>query len=250
MLKCTTEVREKMQKNAHCGHRERVRKQFLQSQSFDGFSDHNVLEMLLFYSIPRADTNELAHRLIDTFGSINGVFDAPYSSLCTVEGVGENTATLIKMIPALSKTYLDAKVSDMWQIKDIDDAVKYIKPKFTALNKEETIIVCLNNAGKILKTVVIGKGDLSSTEIDTRKLLNEVIVSNATQVILAHNHPGGMCLPSQADLNVTHSVAKLLGKINAKLANHIIFTDDDYFSFAQHKKHAALLLMETDEGEE
>lgn len=240
-----------MQENAHSGHRNRVRKQFLNEQSFDNFHDHNILEMLLFYSIPRADTNELAHRLIDTFGSLNGVFDAPYGALRTVEGVGEQTAVLIKMIPALTKRYLDGKVSDMKHIGTTEDAVKFIKPKFTSLNNEEIIMVCMNNTGKILNTVIIGKGGSSFTEIDTRKLLHEVIVSNASQVIIAHNHPGGICAPSKEDLDVTHTIAKLLGGINARLSNHIIFTDDDYYSFASSPKHATLLLMEGEEkGEE
>lgn len=153
------------------------------------------------------------------------------------------------MIPSLSKKYLDSKVSDINLISDMNDAVEFIRPKFTSLNTEEVIMVCMNNAGKILNTVTLGKGSLGTTELDTRKLVQEVIASNATQVIIAHNHPSGICAPSTEDLKVTNLVSSLLSKINAKLINHFIFTDNDYYSFAQSPKHAFLLLAEPEKGE-
>ena len=94
----------KENKNIHEGHRDRLRKRFL-DEGLDNFHDHNVLELLLFYSIPRKDTNEEAHNLIDTFGSLSGVFNASHEDLCKVKGIGENTATLIKMMPELFKKY-------------------------------------------------------------------------------------------------------------------------------------------------
>ena len=184
-------------KNPHDGHRQRMREQFLKANGLDSFPDHNVLEMLLFYSISRADTNELAHRLIDTFGSLNGVFDAPYSALKDVKGVGEQTAVLIKLIPSLVKKYLEGSVSDKNHIQTTEDAVEYLRPKFATLKNEELIMVCMNNAGKILNSTVISKGGSDFAEVDTRKIVQEVISSNATQVIIAHNHPGGICAPSE-----------------------------------------------------
>ena len=230
--------------NPHEGHRQRMREQFLKADGLDSFPDHKILEMLLFYSISRADTNELAHRLIDTFGSLNGVFDAPYSSLIKVKGVGEQTAVLLKFIPSLVKKYLEGSVSDKKYIIRTEDAVEYLRPKFTTLKKEELIMVCLNNAGKILNTVTISKGGSDFTEVDTRKIVQEVIACNATQVILAHNHPGGICAPSSADVKITNNISNLLRSINARLANHIIITDKEYFSFAATQKYSALFIAE------
>lgn len=232
------------QKNPHEGHRQRVRDKFLKEQSLDNFPDHNVLELLLFHSIPRADTNELAHDLINTFGSLNGVFDAPYGSLKDVKGVGDQTAFLIKLIPSLVKKYLEGSVSDKKYIYNTKEAVEFVRPHFISLKNEELIMICLNNAGKILNTITISKGGSDFSEVDTRKILHEVIINHATQVILAHNHPGGICAPSAADVKITNSIASLLRTINARLANHIIITENDHFSFAATPKYAALFIAE------
>ena len=230
--------------NPHDGHRQRMREQFLKSDGFGNMPDHNVLEILLFYSISRADTNELAHRLIDTFGSLNGVFDAPYSALKEVKGVGEQTAVLIKLIPSLVRRYLEGSVADKKHILSTEDAVEYLRPKFSTLKNEELVMVCMNNAGKILKSSVISKGGSDFAEVDTRKIVQEVISNNATQVIIAHNHPGGICAPSSADVKITNSISILLRSINARLANHIIITDTDYFSFASVSKFSSMFVSE------
>ena len=230
--------------NPHDGHRQRMREQFLKSDGFGNMPDHNVLEMLLFYSISRADTNELAHRLIDTFGSLNGVFDAPYSALKEVKGVGEQTAVLIKLIPSLIKRYLEGSVADKKHIYSTDDAVEYLRPKFSTLRNEELVMVCMNNSGKILKSSVISKGGSDFAEVDTRRIVQEVFSCNASQVIIAHNHPGGICAPSAADVNITSSISHLLRSINARLANHIIITDTDYFSFASVPKFSSMFVSE------
>lgn len=236
--------------NPHDGHRQRMREQFLKTDGFGNMPDHNVLEMLLFYSISRADTNELAHRLIDTFGSLNGVFDAPYSALKEVKGVGEQTAVLIKLIPSLVKRYLECSVADKKHILTTDDAVEYLRPKFSTLKNEELVMVCMNNSGKILKTITISKGGSDFTEVDTRKIVQEVIMNHATQIILVHNHPGGICAPSKADVIITNNIANLMRSINARLANHIIVTENDYFSFASTQKYAALFIAEPKTNEE
>lgn len=235
---------DKSDKNPHAGHRKRVREKFLKEQIFDGYPDHNILEMLLFHSIPRADTNELAHRLIDTFGSLNGVFDAPYSALTSVDGVGEQTAVLLKLIPALVKKYLEGNVSGKKYINTTEDAVEYIRPHFATLKKEELLMVCMNNSGKIIKAITISKGGSDFTEVDTRKIVQEVIMNHATQIILAHNHPGGICAPSKADVMITSNIANLMRSINARLSNHIIITDNDYFSFASTPKYAPMFIAE------
>lgn len=238
---------EDKKKNPHEGHRKRVREQFMKEGKLDSFAEHNILELLLFYSSPRADTNELAHTLINRFGSLNGVFNAPYEALLEVKGVGEQTAVLLKLILELVKIYLKNKSSEIKYISHLEDSVKFIRPYFETINKEALIMVCLNNAGKILKTVVISEGASDFTQVDTRKLVQEVIFCNATQVILAHNHPGGVCAPSKADVDVTNRISFLLRSIRSRLANHIILTENDYFSFASNEKYAPLFVAQDTE---
>ena len=93
--------------NLHEGHRQRLKERFLR-EGLDHFEPHTVLELLLFYAVPQRDTNELAHRLIARFGSLDAVFDAAFDELCAVEGIGRNTATLLKLVPDLTRRYLDS----------------------------------------------------------------------------------------------------------------------------------------------
>lgn len=230
--------------NVHEGHRNRVRNNFMKECSLDGMSKNQILEFLLFYAIPRVDTNVLAHELINEFGSLKGVFDAPISSLMNVDGVGEKTASLIKLIPALVRVYLDESAASIKHILSTKDAVAYLQPKFIALQNETLVMLCLNNNGKLLKCSKISTGGISSAEIDTRKIINDVINCKATAVILAHNHPGGVCAPSKADVAMTYRLSKLLLNVHTRMLNHIIITDDDYFSFAENPKFATYLSPE------
>ncbi len=236
-------------KSIHEGHRKRVREQFIKTGNLNNLPDHKILEIILFYSTPRADTNELAHNLIKQFGSLNGVFEAPYESLLEIKGIGEHSAVLLKLFPETVRRYLINKSAETKYIESTKDSVDYLRPFFETLKKEVLIAVCLNNAGKILKTVVISEGTSDYTKVDTRKLIQEVLFCNASQVILAHNHPGGLNTPSRADIDVTTNISYLLRSIHSRLSNHIIICDNDFFSFAAHDKFAPLFISEEIDNE-
>ena len=221
------------QKNPHEGHRKRMREKLLNDDNLRLYPDHNILEMLLFYSIPRADTNELAHRLLDTFGSFSGVFDADISQLTQVNGIGESTALLIKMIPTVMQRYYEDKITCPKRITGINDAVNYLRVKFLNECKESIYLLCLNNDGKILKFALVGTGNIDVSFADTRLIMQEMLLCKATSAIIAHNHPSGICAPSTADINTTKMISNLLSGINAKLIDHIIIAGNDYFSFAE-----------------
>ena len=227
---------DKKKKNPHSGHRQRVRKKFLQEESLKTYADHNILEMLLFYSIPIADTNELAHRLINTFGSFSAVFDADISQLMAVEGVGESTAILIKMIPSLMQRYYENKVVNPSKITNTDDAVNFLRAKFFSETVESMHIICMNNDGKVLKFTQISSGTVNSSLIDSRQILQEILLCKATTAIIAHNHPSGICAPSASDINTTKQIASLLASINTKLLDHIIIAGNEHFSFLSNSK--------------
>ena len=222
------------EKNPHSGHRQRVRAKFISQGNLDGFAEHNILEFLLFYAVPRADTNELAHRLIDTFGSLKGVFDAPYEALTQIDGIGENAAVLMKLIPSVSRTYLTQQTADIKTICSTADAVNYLRPKFTSLKHESLVMLCLNRSGKILKCSVISEGGIDYTQADLRKILFDILSCHATEIIIAHNHPGGLCVPSKGDIAMTQMISDSVMNTGTTLRNHIIICDDDYFSFADN----------------
>ncbi len=226
----------KNKKNPHDGHRYRVREKFMKDKNLNAYADHNILEMLLFYAIPRADTNELAHRLIDTFGSFSAVFDADIEQLIRVEGIGKSSAVLIKMIPSVMQRYYEDKIDNSSKITDTESAVTFLKAKFLSTTVETMYVLCMNNDGKLLKFTQIGSGTLDYSELDSRFILQEMLLSKATTAIIAHNHPGGICAPSLSDVNTTQQIASLLAGINTKLLDHIIIAGDEYFSFSSHEK--------------
>lgn len=221
------------QKNPHDGHRKRMREKLLKDNNLKTYADHNILEMLLFYAIPRADTNELAHRLIDNFGSFSAVFDADISQLTEVTGVGESTALFLKMIPTVMQRYYEDKIACPKRITCIKDAVTFLRTKFINECKESIYLLCLNNDGKILKFSLVGTGNVDISFADTRLIMQEMLLCKATTAIIAHNHPSGICAPSTADINTTKMISNLLSGINANLIDHIIIAGNDYFSFAE-----------------
>ena len=222
------------EKNPHSGHRQRVRAKFISQGNLDGFAEHNILEFLLFYAVPRADTNELAHRLIDSFGSLKGVFDAPYEALTQIDGIGENAAVLMKLIPSVSRAYFTQQTADIKTICSTADAISYLTPKFASLRYESLVMLCLNRSGKILKCSVISEGGIDYTQADLRKILFDILSCHATEIIIAHNHPGGLCVPSKADIAMTQMIADSVMNTGTTLRNHIIISDNDYFSFADN----------------
>ena len=221
----------------HDGHRQRLKSRFLQ-QGLGGFEDHNILELLLFYSLPRADTNEIAHDLLNQFGSLSGVFDAPVDSLCKVKGVSTHTASLIKLIPELISIYHSDKLKDTQIINSTNRAGEFFKPRFYGKKNEEVHVMLLDDKKKMIRCEKAFEGTVNTTPITVKKIVSLVLDSNATGVILAHNHPGGVALPSHRDIVSTEKIYKALELINVKLCDHIIVADDDYVSMADSGEFA------------
>ena len=215
----------------HEGHRERTKKRFLE-HGFDGFEDHNILELLLFYSIPRSDTNEIAHELLDKFKSLSAVFDAPVEELCKIKGISLHSATLIKMIPSLLSVYYTDKTKETKIVSSTSEAGKFFVPRFYGKKNEEVHMLLLDDKKKVIKCVKLFEGTVNSAPVTVKKVVAEAVNSNATGVIIAHNHPTGVALPSRSDIKVTEKIYKALELINIQLCDHIIVADDDFISLA------------------
>ncbi|MBQ3587139.1 MAG: RadC family protein [Oscillospiraceae bacterium] len=215
----------------HDGHRARLKDRFL-SQGLEGFEEHNVLELLLFYSIPRMDTNEIAHNLLDKFGSISAVFDASAEELCSVKGISMHTATLIKLIPELFSLYHTDKTRSIQTITSTEEAGRFFIPRFYGKSVEEVYLLLLDDKRKILKCEKISEGIVNLSKISVKKIVSLAINCNATGAILAHNHPAGLALPSREDRLTTQKVFYALETVNVRLCDHIIVADNDYVSLA------------------
>ena len=219
----------KREGNLHAGHRSRVKEEFLR-RGLDSFPEHRVLELLLFYAIPQGDTNELAHRLIERFGSLAGVLDASVEDLCSVSGVGEHTALLLRMVPGLCGRYVASR-SSVGDIVDCSARVREVlEPYFFGARNEMVYLLCLDGKRKVLGVRKITEGSINAAEVTTRRITEEAVSLRASAVILAHNHVSGLAIPSNEDCTTTRYLKQVLEPIGIELLDHVVFCDDDMVS--------------------
>lgn len=217
--------------STHDGHRMRMKKRYL-NEGLDSFEPHEILELLLYYSIPRRDINALSHRLIEHFGSIANVFDADVESLGQVEGIGENSAILLSLIPQLSRIYSLSKWDRKASLPSVDTVGQYAVAMYTGKKNEEFGIICLDSNHCVHYSGIIIKGTVNQAEAYPRTIVAEVLKHNAVNVILTHNHPNGSIMPSVSDKEATRSILNALEAIGVNVLDHIIVSGDRFFSMA------------------
>lgn len=215
----------------HDGHREKMRQRYLDG-GLETFADHEALELLLFYAIPRRDTNETAHLLLQRYGSLQAIFSAPVEDLQKVKGMGRNAAVLLKLVPEICRK---AKMSGNGHdiiLNSTEKAGAYLMERFSNEKNEVIYQLCLDRKGKLLACKRLGEGNADTAELNVRQLVENTLLSSASAVILAHNHPSGIALPSRTDYATTHRVQDALKTIGVPLVDHIIVADDDFVSMA------------------
>lgn len=216
----------------HDGHRQRLKERFL-TEGLDHFDELYVLELLLFYCIPRKDTNPIAHRLLDHFGSLTAVFDATVEELQKVPGISKNTATFLTLIPQTGR-YYQVKRSEPGDIlTTIEQCGKYLVPYFYGRENETVFLLCLDAKCKVLGCKMVGEGSVNSASVPIRRVVEIALNTNATTVVLAHNHPSGLAFPSADDIQTTLRVAKAMDAVEITLADHIVVADNDFVSMLQ-----------------
>ena len=219
--------------NIHDGHRRRVKERFRQ-HGMDIMEDHEVLEVLLCFGVPRGDVNPLAHRLVNRFGSLAGVLDAKYEELMEVEGVGEHVATLIKTIPQICRRYLISREQMEGILNTSERAGNYIMPYFFGERDEVVYVACMDAKCKVLGCKLAGRGNVNSASVSVRKIVELALNFNSTYIIMAHNHTSGLAFPSQEDVETTLKVEKALAAVDVKLVDHIVVADRDFVSLAHN----------------
>lgn len=216
----------------HDGHRQRMKGRFREAGAA-AFDDHNLLEMLLFYAVPRRDTNELAHKLINRFGTYSGVLEASIDELMSVDGIGESAAVLIKLVPEMNKRYMQ-RSNDSDTISSASAAGKYFVSKFAYETVEVAYAMFLDSKNRIIACREISRGVVNATEICIRAIAEQALACKATSVIIAHNHPDGIPVPSAEDELTTQKIKLALSTVGIKLADHIIVGGDQYVSFVSY----------------
>jgi DNA repair protein RadC len=217
----------------HDGHRKKMKARYLAS-GLEGFADHEVLELLLFYAIPRRDTNVTAHHLMERYGSLAAVLEAPIEDLQQVDGIGESAAMLLRLVPQIMrKSRLSAYQKE--QILTTSEAAgQYLMDRLAGEKNEKIYELCLDRKGKLLACRCIGEGDVSSSDLDVRKLVTTALLHSASAVILAHNHPSGVAIPSQDDYNATARIWEILDSVGIELVDHIVVADGDFVSMSDN----------------
>lgn len=216
----------------HTGHRQRLKERFLK-EGLDHFDEHQVLELLLFYCIPRIDTNPLAHNLLERFGSLAQVLEAPVEELEKVPGIGTNAATFLSLTTAVGRYYLVNRSMQTVILPTIEKCGRYLQPFFYGRRNETVYMLCLDAKCKVLCCKEVGEGSVNSAGIPIRRIVEIALGANASSVILAHNHPSGFAVPSGEDVQTTRRIAAALDAVEIELVDHIVFADEDFVSMAQ-----------------
>lgn len=222
-----------MAKNAamlHGGHRARMRQRFLETGGA-GMADHELLELLLYYTLPRRDTNETAHALIEECGSLSSVLEAGTEELCACEGVGESTAIFLRLLGELSHRYAVAKMESGENIPMYDTPAKiaaYLFPRFLGLTVERVYLLLFDNGLHLLDCYHVCDGSLTGAALSVRRIAERAYRKGAAGVVLAHNHPGGLAVPSGDDIHFTRRLDEALRLLEIPLIEHYVFSDRSY----------------------
>lgn len=215
----------------HDGHRQRMKQRFLQ-HGLSGFNEHEVLELLLFYCIPRRDTNEIAHNLIDRFKTLPKVLDATVPQLQEVEGMGENAAVFLSLIRETNGYYHKHRYELDRPLKNCNEYGWYLHSAFATERNEAVYLLCLDAKCMVLSCEKIAEGNVNTTAVPIRRIVEIALAKRATSVVLAHNHPSGVATPSDEDIQTTYHLGKILYSVGVSLVDHIIVADDEFTSMA------------------
>lgn len=216
----------------HDGHRQRMRDRYLR-EGLDHFSDIQVLEFLLYFTIKRRDTNPIAHALLQRFGSLSQVLEAPVEELQKVDGIGPESAMLLHFSTALGRYYVVNRAMQNSVLATTEKCGEFLTPFFQGRRNETVYLLCLDAKCKLLCCREVGEGSVNSAGVSPRKVVEIALGANATTVVLAHNHPSGIAVPSAEDVQTTYRVANALDAVEIILADHIIVADGDYTSMIQ-----------------
>jgi DNA repair protein RadC len=215
----------------HRGHRERLRERFIR-EGLDNFEDHQVLELILFQAIPQRDTNPVAHRLMQRFGSLSAVLEADPKDLAAVNGVGPNAAIFISLIPQITRRYFSDRIRHTRKpLNTSEAAAEYLVPLMAGRSEEVFYVICLDSQLRVLYPGLISEGTVKDALVHPRHVVEAAIRHKAASVILAHNHPAGTVRPSNHDHAITKRLVHALGAIQIQVVDHIIVAGEQTYSF-------------------
>ena len=218
--------------NIHAEHRKRMKNRF-KLHGIDIFEKHEILELALYYAIPRKDTNPIAHRLLERFGTIHDVMNAPFSALREVEGIGEEAACFIKFLVDIVRIYMEEKASSKETYRSREELNERLSMKFIGREIEIVSIILVDAKRKIIYDGIVNKGSHNSVDMYMRRIIELIVLYNAAGIVIAHNHPSGIALPSPQDIETTKKLGNVLAGMNVSFLDHIIVADNDFVSLRE-----------------
>lgn len=211
-----------MSDNLHKGHRKRLKDRFV-SNGLQDFEPHNALEILLFYAIPKRDTNDIAHELINRFGSVSAVFNAPVELLKEVSGIGEHAAILLKLIPQLSRLYEEGMVPLEESYDKPEKWIEFFRPKFIGYTQEVLYVAAVDDAARLVGWELLRDGGNKSVSVSCTDIMKFTLRWHVDRIVMAHNHPHGIANPSSADIYKTKELIDGLNNLDITLMDHFVF---------------------------
>ena len=210
-----------MQTHSHTHHRQRM-KERIKSEGTEGLATHELLEMLLFYGKPQGNTNPTAHDLVERFGGIRGALEASIEDLMTVNGIGEHTAILFQLLREALRRYAKESVQKVTEYNEISKIAFFIRNYFVGLKNERLYMMLFNNRMNLIDCVLVSEGSVNCADVSLRFMSEKILQKNAANVVLAHNHPDGMPIPSPEDLRLTDAVNAHFTALGVNLIEHIL----------------------------
>jgi DNA repair protein RadC len=219
-------------KDYNRGHRRRLKEKFLAAGA-GAFLEHEIVELLLTYAIPRRDVKPLAKDLLAAFGSLRGILDAETEELGAIAGVGLHSALLLKLIKEVGALYLRQKAREKTQLACTAELLDYCKTVLGGKKDEEFCVIYLNAQNQILEFETVQKGIVNQAVVYPRQVLESALRKKASAIILAHNHPSGHVRPSDADIRLTRTIQETAKVLDILVHDHIIIGENRFFSFRE-----------------
>lgn len=216
----------------HDGHRQRMRER-VEKYGLESLAPHEALEYLLYFTNARRDTNGIAHELLDRFGSFAAVLEASEEELCRVPGVGPASARLLHLLPEVSRYYSDSAANTHGALSSTEKLVAYLRPRFAAAREEKVLLLSLDSRSRVKGTSWLREGTARMVSLEVKDVVSAAIRGGTDTVVLCHNHPNGVPLPSREDIAATENLVRALGLVKIRLRDHIILAETEYFSMRE-----------------
>ena len=224
-----------MAKHSHGGHRDRMRDRVLK-EGPEGLAKHELLEMLLYGTIPQKDTNEIAHLLLEEFGSLSNLIEADPKELEKTAGIGRGSAIFLSLLHELIRRYDEERLEEKKALLSSKHTVAYCEALLKRCVTERFYAICLDSRNHVIHTAKIAEGTVLEAPVQPRLVTETVLRYPSVSVVICHNHPGGRARPSHDDVVLTAELKKILEALGIRLLDHIIIGEEGYYSFFEEEQ--------------